>query len=263
MTVLPRTIDAPRRENAFGSALILAATAGIAALVLLPSGRSSWLVGGFAVLTVLGLLVRAEQAFHLNLMLACVVAALPLPVGPWPLPPAAGLAVYLALVLPLRTFRGGVRWARIGRLDRSVWWLVLASVVVAAAALVVWFQVVQPDVSDLLRDLPQVPGWQLVLLALAFSMANAAVEETIYRGMMMQALDAALGPGWVAVLLQGGAFGMMHLHGFPRGWIGVGLATIYGVMMGVLRRRSQGMLAPWLGHVAVDAAIVSIVVLLA
>jgi len=34
-------------------------------------------------------------------------------------------------------------------------------------------------------------------------------------------------------------------------------------MLGVLRRRSAGLLAPWLGHVAVDVAIVSILALLA
>jgi uncharacterized protein len=263
MSVCSGPIAAPRRESALGSALILAATAGIGALVLLPPGCSTWLVGAFAAMAVAGLMVRAEQAFHLGLFLACLVAALRLPVGPWPLPPAVGIAVYLALVLPVRAFRGGCGWARAGRLDRVVVWLVLGSVLVASTALVGWFHVVQPDVSDLVRALPALPTWQLAALGLLFAMANAAVEETIYRGMLMQALDAALGPGWTSLALQSAAFGMMHLHGFPRGWIGVGLATIYGAMMGVLRRRSQGLLAPWLGHVAVDGAIFCILLVLA
>jgi membrane protease YdiL (CAAX protease family) len=260
MGLLSRTIEAPRREHAFGSALILAAAVGLGTLVLLPPGRSPWLVGACAAIAVVGLLARAEQAFHLGLFLAFVVAAMRLPLGPWPLPPAVGIVIYLAAVLPLRAFRGGVGWARVGRLDRNVLLLVLGSAAVAAGALVVWFEVVHPDVSDLLRELPQVPAWQLVLLALVFSMANAAVEETIFRGLLLHALDAALGVGWAPVVLQAAAFGMLHLHGFPRGWLGVGLATIYGLMMGVLRRRSGGMLAPWLGHVAVDAAIVGIMV---
>jgi len=101
-----------------------------------------------------------------------------------------------------------------------------------------------------------------VLLAVVFSMINAAVEETIYRGVLLHALDAALGAGWAAVGVQAAPFGLMHLHGFPRGWIDVGLATIYGLMMGILRRRARGMLAPWVGHVAVDTSIVAILVLL-
>lgn len=263
MSAFSGPIVAPRREGALGAGLILVATAAIAAMALLPPGRSMWLVGGFAAVAVLGLANRAEQAFHLGLFLGCVVAAMRLPVGSWPLPPGLGIAVYLAMVAPARFFRGGLGWARLGRLDRGVLLLVLASVLIASAALLVWFQVLRPDVSDLLRQTPQAPVWQLVLLGLAFSMLNAAVEETIYRGALLHALDAALGPGWLPVALQAVAFGMMHLHGFPRGWSGVGLATIYGLMMGILRRRSRGMLAPWLGHVAVDGAIVAIMLLLA
>jgi membrane protease YdiL (CAAX protease family) len=252
-----------RPERAVGAALILAAATASGVLNLLSPGGLSWLAGGLAVVAVLGYLARAEQAVHLGLFLALVVVALRLPVGPWPLPPGVGVLAYLALMLPFRPFRAGLGWARLGRFDRTVGLLVLASVVVASTALVGWFLLLRPDVSDLLAGLPQVPGWQLVLLALGFSMLNAFVEETIYRGVLLHALDAALGAGWIAVLLQAAAFAMIHLHGFPRGWIGVGLATIYGVMMGVLRRRAAGMLAPWVGHVVVDVAVFSILVLLA
>jgi membrane protease YdiL (CAAX protease family) len=256
-------IEPPARTRPLGSALVLAAVTGFAVFVLLPHDGTAWLAGGLVAVAVLGTLARVESAAHLGLFLALVVAAMHLPAGPWPLPPGIGVLAYLALMLPLRSFRAGLGWARFGAFDRSVALLVLASVAVASTALVVWFLALRPDVSDLLAGLPHVPGWQLVLLALAFSMVNAFVEETIYRGVLLDALDAALGAGWVAVLLQGAAFGLMHLYGFPRGWIGVGLATIYGGMMGVLRRRARGMFAPWVGHVAVDVAIISILVLLA
>jgi hypothetical protein len=41
--------------------------------------------------------------------------------------------------------------------------------------------------------------------------------------------------------------------------VGVGLATIYGLMMGVVRRRSGGLLAPWIAHVLTDVVIAGIV----
>jgi len=49
--------------------------------------------------------------------------------------------------------------------------------------------------------------------------------------------------------------GLAHIHGFPRGWLGVALATVYGLMTRVLRMRSRGLVAPLVAHVAADATI--------
>ena len=58
--------------------------------------------------------------------------------------------------------------------------------------------------------------------------------------------------------MQAVAFGALHLLGIPGGWIGVAMAAAYGVMLGWLRRRSQGMLAPYLAHGLADVAIFGI-----
>lgn len=94
-------------------------------------------------------------------------------------------------------------------------------------------------------------------------MVNAAVEEGAYRGVLLHALDSSIGPGIWALLLQAVAFGTIHIGGFPRGWIGVGLACIYGLFMGVIRRRAGGMFAPWIAHVFTDIVIAGILLLLA
>jgi uncharacterized protein len=73
----------------------------------------------------------------------------------------------------------------------------------------------------------------------------------------------SLGPGFAALLLQALAFGAIHIRGFPRGWFGVGLASIYGLLMGVIRRRAGGMFAPWIAHVFTDVVIAGIVLFLA
>jgi len=103
----------------------------------------------------------------------------------------------------------------------------------------------------------------LIVGGLIFSMVNAAVEEGAYRGVIMHALDTSLGPGFAALLLQALAFGAVHIGGFPRGWLGVGLACIYGLFMGFIRQRAGGMFAPWIAHVFTDVVIAGIVVLLA
>ncbi|WP_437619116.1 hypothetical protein [Sorangium sp. So ce1151] len=45
------------------------------------------------------------------------------------------------------------------------------------------------------------------------------------------------------------------MNGFPSGAVGVGLAAIYAVMLGVLRRRAGGLLALCVAHVAADLTI--------
>jgi hypothetical protein len=98
---------------------------------------------------------------------------------------------------------------------------------------------------------------------LIFSMVNAAVEEGAYRGVLMHGLDSALGRGPAALVLQALAFRALHVQGFPRGALGVGLASIFGLLMGIIRRRADGMFAPWLAHVFTDIVIAGIILVIA
>jgi membrane protease YdiL (CAAX protease family) len=43
--------------------------------------------------------------------------------------------------------------------------------------------------------------------------------------------------------------------------MGICLATIYGVMLGWLRERSQGLLMPWATHIIADAVIFNFVII--
>ena len=89
-----------------------------------------------------------------------------------------------------------------------------------------------------------------------WSALNAVAEEFFFRGALQRALTP-LGAAW-AIGVQAAAFGLIHYRGFPRGWSGVALATIYGLMLGLLRRRADGLFAPWLAHLAADVVIVAI-----
>jgi len=44
------------------------------------------------------------------------------------------------------------------------------------------------------------------------------------------------------------------LDGFSQRRAGVFMVLVYGVMLGVIRRRSSGLLAPWIAHVMADIA---------
>jgi membrane protease YdiL (CAAX protease family) len=92
-----------------------------------------------------------------------------------------------------------------------------------------------------------------------FSAFNALLEEVIFRGILLDALTAAIGASW-AVVVQAVAFGVGHVHGYPPGPLGIALAAMYGLMLGLLRQRSGGLAAPWVAHVFADATIFWIVV---
>ena len=123
---------------------------------------------------------------------------------------------------------------------------------------------IKSNVNDLIETF--VPDWHWTLLipgVLLFSLLNAAVEEVVYRGVVMDALDQSIGAGTLSLVGQAAAFGVFHIIGFPRGWIGVGLAFVFGIMMGLIRRLSGGLLAPWAAHVCTDVVVVSMVVFFA
>ena len=99
--------------------------------------------------------------------------------------------------------------------------------------------------------------------ALAFSVVNAAVEKAAYRGVLLGALRKAGITPRAALVLQAIAFAALHFRaGFPRGIVGVGLTFVYGLVLGELRCRAGGLMAPFITHVLTDVVIVTIMLAL-
>jgi hypothetical protein len=172
-----------------------------------------------------------------------------------------GLLAYTWTTRRTPWLRGTDAWIKRGALDTDVWLLIGSCAVIATIALGAWYSILKPNVTDIVEAyVPPVPLALLILGGLLFSMFNAAVEEGAYRGVIQDGLESTLGVGTTALCLQAAAFGALHFRGgFPRGWIGVGLASVYGLMMGIIRRRSGGMLGPWIAHVLTDVVIASII----
>lgn len=176
---------------------------------------------------------------------------------PWPASFALPLGVYALLVWRIPSLRAAAPQVRRGEISGTILLLGFAIVATSSSALILWRWLLRPDLSDLDRMLPNQPVPLLLLGGLGFALLNAFLEEAVFRVVYLEALEA-VGPGWLAVAVQALAFGALHLHGFPRGAIGVGLATIYGLMLGALRLRARGMLAVYVAHVFADITIFTI-----
>lgn len=125
--------------------------------------------------------------------------------------------------------------------------------------LVGWVVFFKPNVSDIARIIPQLPIPLLAIGAIGFAVANALLEEGIWRGLFQSSL-AELFSVPAAIAIQAISFGAMHAHGFPRGGMGMVLAGTWGGMLGVLRWKSRGLLAPVLSHVVADMTIALIMI---
>jgi len=222
-----------------------------------------WLLAIFFLLTVAALCIRAVQAFHLSLFcsLWVLIPLIAPALSKWPLYKITPLAVYAGVLAMSRHLRKSVLWFRPGRLGVDIWLFLSLVVVVSSGALVVWNLICRPDLAANRTNIPAMPLWLLPLAGVSFALLNSIVEEAIFRGVMLQALDSAIGAGAISLVIQAVFFGWLHYSevGFPKGLAGVAMASVYGLVLGYLRYRSRGILAPWLAHAGTDIAVFTIV----
>jgi membrane protease YdiL (CAAX protease family) len=237
----------------------------IALLWALSGVLSGWLLI-FLVAIVLVMIVaavlRAPKAITAGLgAIAFLVPLLAGAYAPWPLPQAVILLVLIAL-LRVPRMQPYATWARRGLWNRDLLKWVMVYSIVPAIALVVWRYTTSDRLERFTAVIPAVPWWAVVAGLPVYAAFNAAYEEVLFRGALMEGLDGALGAGVASIAIQAGVFGVCHYNGFPSGWVGIGLATLYGLMMGHVRRMAQGLLAAWIAHVVADTVILSLVAMM-
>jgi len=141
-----------------------------------------------------------------------------------------------------------------GETASRMWLAAFAVSILATAALVAWAELIQPDLQTFRAMVPQGNLAVLISAALGFALLNATMEELIWRGGIQSWLVGHTNIT-LAILIQGISFGALHWAGFPSGWSGVALATIYGVMLGWLRHATGGLAAPIVAHILADLTI--------
>jgi uncharacterized protein len=254
-------IRIPRQLDAL---LVVGVTLLCTAAPLVPTNAAIAAASGIVLLAMLAWYKRCPAAAPFSIFCVICLSLIFSGARYFPVILALGLLGYAGVVRGVPWLRGTATWARWGSFDAGVCLLSLGAWLLAAVALLSWYLLLHPNIADIVKAyVPSLPLGLLIAGGLIFAMLNAAVEEAAYRGVFLHALDRSLGPGFAALLLQAVAFGAIHIRGFPRGWLGVGLACIFGLFMGVIRRRGGGMFAPWIAHVFTDVLIAGIVLLLA
>jgi uncharacterized protein len=259
-----RQITPPPRSTTFGAWLLvlLILLFGLYQTHPFPDAIQIWIPRIVLLLLPISIAARSIYAIHFNVLIACYYLMRFFPRFPlYPFSDLTFLLLYIYVVMLIPPLRGSVGWLRSGKFDAVTWSLVAGTIVVPIIALMLWVHFLSPDLGRYANMVPQFPLWLIALYAIANAMFNAALEETIWRGVILEALDSALGPGVWALTIQAVSFGAAHYRsGFPNGIIGAAMAAIFGIMLGIIRRKSKGVLACWLAHAFVDAAIFTMIV---
>ena len=124
----------------------------------------------------------------------------------------------------------------------------------AAVALTVWAVTVRPEPAPYLQALQGLPMCVGVAGVAGFALVNPLWEEALFRGVLLGELIETWGVR-AAVAVQALVFGAAHWAGFPSGWLGMAMAATWGLALGIIRVRSEGILLPYLVHVCANAAI--------
>ena len=225
-------------------------------------------VWGLAVVQIL-LLIRAISRHDWNMVhlgiLLCSLTLFSLIPGTrrWPWSFLIPVLLYWALLQSFRPLRLTVTWLRTGHPTLLIWIVAGTVALGSVVSLLLWFKLARPDVKWQAGLIPPWSPGRLVLLGLGFALFNAAVEEMIWRGVIFDALERARLPTAPVVLMQAVSFGVVHLHGFPSGGLGILLASAYGAILGFLRAQTRGLLVPFVTHAVTDSSIFVILVYLA
>lgn len=199
----------------------------------------------------------AALFFAINAVLSPLVFLL-LEDASWQLPQVyflPSIVVYLIVLWRAPALRTHVGWLSRGTFDRGTVVLAVVLVVVSVAALVVWTRVTAPDLDAYRRFMPEVAPAVLVFYGVAFAFANSLFEEFVARAVMLDGFRALFQRWLPAIAAQALIFAAWHFNGFPGGWSGAALVFVWSLVLGLLRRTSGGMLAPFVAHVFADATI--------
>lgn len=195
------------------------------------------------------------RVFHSSafvLLLGCTLLIRPLRSWPWIwVAPFAGYFVLAAWVPPLRR---SLRWLRAGRVSSRTVAATIVIMVFTSLFLTAFQLMAQPRLEAYGATFPFKSLGGLVSAGIIFTIVNATLEEMVFRGILFDGFEAEWGRG-VALVATTALFALGHWQGYPPGPVGVCLATMFGLSVGLLRSWTGGIALPIVAHLGADATI--------
>lgn len=232
-------------------------------------GLHVWGAIVFAGCLAIALALRLHWAVHAALFTSLTALLLITPVlaqsiGQLPvLPLLIPLLISSALVAARQPTRATFEWVRWGHVSTSMWVFVGITGIGSAIGLILW--AAWTDYLgvgvQMMESVAHIPRPALILgLIPVFAVFNAVTEEAVFRGVLFTALARSSESTLLANAVQAAAFAAIHFEmGFPNGIVGYVLALIYGLVLGYLRERTNGLLAPIVAHIIADLVIAYVV----
>jgi membrane protease YdiL (CAAX protease family) len=241
--------------------MVLSGTALLCFALIRPDVAGVWTAGVLLLILIAATIIRCRAAVPLSLLGVLMIAAMR--AGGffkiWPFHLLVPLITYAAVVRILPVLRYSTNWMKTGTMNPKIIRLIVAVSLLSGIVLVGWVTLTNADIEHYLAIMPKMPIWCYPLAGFGFAVLNAAMEEAVFRGVVMDALDATFGDGHTSVGIQAILFGAYHYQaGFPNKASGFVLTLIYGILPGILRRLSGGMPAPLAAHIAADLTIFAV-----
>jgi membrane protease YdiL (CAAX protease family) len=167
---------------------------------------------------------------------------------------------YFIIVFFVRRLRAHVVWLKLGRYDRASFLLSIIVVVMSSGALILWTRCAHPDLSKKVSMVPQLSPFLFAAGGVGFAVSNSLAEELIFRGLVQSGFMIS-GIHWgAALLIQAVLFGLWHFNGVPDGVVGSLMVFAWGAVLGMIRHRTGGVLAPIVAHICADLTILCILI---
>lgn len=169
------------------------------------------------------------------------------------------LIIYYIIVFRIKPLKRQINYLTRGKASIITIILIIATIVVSSVALIMWFELLKPDTSEFQEMIPAKNISLLIPLGLGFALINALTEEFVWRGIFWDGLKQSFNCPVIVIIVQALLFGLIHLGGFPKSLVGVVLASVYGLFLGIIRHKSDGIFYPILTHIFADLVIFAIV----
>jgi len=166
------------------------------------------------------------------------------------------MAILMLAIKPLRKLIPGIPQ---GNINFKIIAFMIFTVIISSTALFIWVNATNPDLSFFIETAKPFKGILIIGAIIGFPIFNSLAEELIFRWFLWDGFETLTLKPALIIVIQAIIFGLSHYNGFPNGWSGIGLAAIYGLMLGYIRHSSKGLAAPIITHIFADLTIIIIV----